>query len=210
MTEAELCLRLEEFYSEWEVYKEVPCGGRLDMYVKKGVLWCAVEVKMQLSTTLIMQAYRHKKHSHYSYIAIPRLKGRYDGVEICKMLGIGVLEYSDGKVTTEGWSEIAAPSFQRRIKPYRVLDRMKKAVAGVQHNTESEFKVSLQHMIWRIQRAGGRIAIKDFFEKDHYHYSSHRSAKQCITRICGEGGIKEFRIEGNDFVLNSEQNVQGK
>lgn len=75
MTEAELCLQLESFFIEWEIYKEVPTfgGGRLDMYVKKGPLWVAVEAKMQFSTGLIFQAMRSRFHANYTYVAVGRL-----------------------------------------------------------------------------------------------------------------------------------------
>lgn len=202
MSEADLCIKLEEYYTDWEIYKEVPAsGGRLDMYVKKGALWIAIEVKKQLSCSLIMQALRHRGRANYTYIAIPNLKGSQPGIEICKMLGIGVIEYRTAP-HVEGWSERSHPIISRKIKPYRVEERMKNAAAGVQHNTESEFKITLAVMCRQLERHGGKIKLKEMFSKDHYHYSSSKSALQAIKKYCELGSIKEFRIEDGFFVLN--------
>lgn len=209
MTEAELCLKLEEFFSDGDVYKEVPTsGGRCDMYVRRGALWISVEAKIQFNTDLIYQALRNFQHSHYAYVAVPDFT-KSSAVDICKRLGIGVLEYVYKKrYMAEGWRIRAEASYRRKIEPLRVLDRMKNAIAGVQHNSESDFKVTLSFIQHLIQRCGGRMLIKAVFEKDSYHYSSTTSAKQCITRLCRQGKIKEFDINGKYFVLNSEQEAQ--
>lgn len=205
MSEAELCLKLESFFSDCEVYKEVPTNsGRCDIYLKRGPVWIAVEAKMQFSTTLIYQAMRNMPYAHYSYVAVPHLSQR-SGIEICEKLGIGVLEYRYKNNHIEGWYHISEPSYRRNITPLRVLDRMKNAVAGVQHNSESDFKVSLSIIKLWIKRAGGRLAISTVFDNNKYHYSSTRSAAQCITRLCKQGKIKEFSIEGKEFVLNDAQ-----
>lgn len=201
MSESDLCLKLEEYFREWEIYKEVPCGGRLDIYVKKGVLWVSVEVKKQLSCSLIMQAFRHKPHANYSYIAIPELRNSIDGEEICKKLGIGVLEWETKNCGEPHWNERVHPAFQRKIIPYRVLDRMKKAIAGVQHNTESEFKITVHAICRTLERHNGRYPIKRLFADSHYHYAHSKSATQTITKYCELGKIKEFVIDGSDLIL---------
>ncbi len=205
MSEADLCLKLEEFYADCEVYKEVPAaGGRCDMYVKRGCLWIAVEAKLQFSTKLIHQALTNMPYANYSYVAVPRLKGGYSAQKICKALGIGVLEYDTNPYSMSKYMfrEIEEPVFRRKICPFRVLPEMKLATAGVQHNTHSEFKVTLSFIKNRIERDGGKSLIKTFFDTDAYHYSHSKSARACITKLCREGAIKEFSIEGKYFVIN--------
>lgn len=208
MSEAELCLKLEEYFSEWEIYKEVPNrGGRCDMYVKKGCLWVSIEVKKQFSCLLIQQALTNMPNSHYSYVAVPDLKGSYPAIQICKRLGIGVLVYRTEHVSEPHWCEVEKPFFKRKIVPMRVLPVMKLAAAGVQHNTMSEFKVSLSYIEMHIKRNGGRMPIKEVFENNKYHYSSSKSAAQCITKLCRKGAIKEFYLDGKDLVLTNGQEL---
>lgn len=214
-TEAELCKALEAHFCDYEVYKEVPTSsGRCDMYVKKGCLWIAVEAKMQFTPTLIYQAYRNIAHSNFSYVAIPHLKDTYHGQEICKMLGIGVLKYEHqyGSYDQTGpmrWKERVAPAFRRKIAPLRVLEEMKLAEAGVQHNGMSEYKITLSNIRQFLENKGGRYPIKELFEITYYHYSSSRSAHQCITKLCRTGAIKEFKIDGKDFVLTDPSKIKG-
>lgn len=206
-SEAELCLKLEQYYSDWEVYKEVPTwgGGRCDMYVKKECLWISIEVKKQFSTTLIYQALRNVPYANYSYVAVPDLKNDSAARAICAELGIGVLVLRKHSTGFEEWQELVKPVFRRRITPFRVLDRMKDAVAGIQHNSESEFKITINVIILWIKRNGGRLSVKKCFETNKYHYSHSRSASQAITRLCKLGKIKEFRFENGDFVLNENK-----
>jgi len=50
MSEADLCLKLEEFYSDGEIYKEVPAaGGRCDMFTKRFVKFFLCHVYCFLS-----------------------------------------------------------------------------------------------------------------------------------------------------------------
>lgn len=203
MTEAELCIKLEELYADWDIYKEVPTyrGGRLDMYIKKGPLWIAVEVKKQFSTGLIFQALRSLPHSHYTYVAVPDLKGAGDAIEICKLLGIGVLIYRVHYKGCEEWQERVKPVFRRKIVPYRVQDIMKHSTAGIQHNDRSEFKITVDMIKLRLRRSGGRATIKTFFEDNKYHYRSSTSALQCIKNLCKKGKIDGLTIEGPELVL---------
>ncbi len=205
MTEKELCILFEEYYREWEIYKEVPCsGGRLDMYARKGPLWVAVEVKMRLSTLLITQAQRHRGHANYTHIAIPHSKGNGPGVEICKTLGIGVYEYRSDYPHVPGWYLLHQAEYRRAIKPYRVLDRMKHAVAGVQHSTESEFKITVYKICEQLKRVGGEASLKGFFKANHFHYRHERSALQAIRKLCEMGAIKEFTIENGFLKLTKK------
>lgn len=204
MTEADLCLKLEDFYADCDIYKEVPAaGGRCDMYIKRGCLWIAIEAKLQFSTKLIHQALTNMPYANYSYVAVPELKGSYSAQKICKSLGIGVLEYTTSLYASNRYKfkEIEQPVFRRKIIPFRVLPEMKLAIAGVQHNTHSEFKVTLAFIKNRIEREGGKALIKTFFDNDSYHYSHSKSAKACITKLCRDGAIKEFKIDGKYFVI---------
>lgn len=204
MTEAELCLKLEDYHQGYEIYKEVPTsGGRLDMYVKKGPLWVAIEVKKTFSTRLIYQAMRNQPHAHYSFIAFPATNND-DGSQraICKALGIGVLIWENRPGMVHGWGVKLHPVYRRNITPLRVLPKMKNAVAGVQHNTMSDYKITVSLIALFLHRHGGRALVADIFKDNKYHYCSTVSAKQCILKIAGLGNIPEFSIEGKELVLS--------
>lgn len=203
MTEAELCLLVEQYFAGAEIYKEVPsAGGRCDIYMKQGPFWTAVEVKKQFSSTLIYQAMRNMPRAHYSWVAVPELKGSASAIAICRALGIGVMEYSVRRGVPQ-WSIIHQAAYRRTIKPLRVLDVMKQHIAGVQHTDISPFKITVELIAQYIARQGGSVPVKGFFDKNRYHYSSPQSARQCIVNLCKVGAIKQFHIQDGNFVLST-------
>lgn len=205
MTEAELALHFIEYFSDYEIYKEVPCStGRIDIYCIKSPIRIAVEVKKQFSTKLIMQAVQNKRYANYSFVAIPDLKDIHPAAEICKLLGIGVLMwrpiYSLTKNSPCKVSLMVRPAYQRVIYKLKVLESMKNATAGAQHNDMSEFKVTIADMEMTIRRKGGQMPISELF-KEPYHYQSPKHAKQAIMRLVREGVLPQFLINGKEIVL---------
>ncbi len=85
-----------------EIFCEVPFGGRsgrrIDIVVKNGDEYWAVEVKTSAGLEVLEQAYHWKKDFHYVYVAVPegRRKGKAGGKnrffqEVAKKFGIGVI-----------------------------------------------------------------------------------------------------------------------
>jgi hypothetical protein len=205
MTEAELALHFIDYFSDYEIYKEVPCStGRIDIYAIHSPIRIAIEVKKQFSTKLIMQAVQNKRYANYSFVAIPDLKGTYEGRQICRLLGIGVLMYkpvySNSKDSPYEVKIIERPAYQRAIFKLKVLESMKDATAGAQHNDMSEFKVTVADMEMTIGRRGDSMPISELF-KEPYHYQSPKHAKQAIVRLIKKGVLPQFKIDGGMISL---------
>lgn len=221
MKETELAQHFVDYYQDYEVYKEVPMsGGRCDIVVRAGPVIIAIEVKLSLNTTVIAQAMRHIGYAHYVNIAIPK-RSRPDGYIICKELGIGILEYdpkgkssffqrrySRGTLLNQDSAKCYVHSllearYYRPILLPRLNDQMKLAVAGAQHNSMSEYKVTVLEIAGRLHNYGGKASLKEFFSKEgSFHYSTVQSARQCIKTYAEAGMIPEFRCEDGYLILN--------
>ena len=107
--EADFACVIAEWLREqgYEVYCEVTYGGRsgrrIDIVVKDGDEYWAVEVKTSAGLEVLEQAYHWKKDFHYVYVAVPegRRKGKAGGKnrffqEVAKKFGIGVIRAKVG------------------------------------------------------------------------------------------------------------------
>ncbi len=82
---------------------------------------------------------------------------------------------------------------------------MKLAIAGAQHNSQSEFKVTIALIEMWCKRAGGKVSLKEMFGSDAYHYTSPKHAKQAIVRYVNKGILKQFTIEDGFIILNKQE-----
>lgn len=136
-------------------------------------------------------------------MAIPKEKYNYEAASICKLLGIGIMTY--GSVYHRGGEpyevKVHTPAaYQRVIFPLKVLDKMKMATAGSQHNDMSEFKVTIADMEMTISRKGGVMPIAELF-REPYHYQSPKHAKRAIFNLIKKGVLPQFKIKGTDIVF---------
>jgi hypothetical protein len=199
-SEIQLCETVVNHFSDGEVYKEVPtANGRCDIVVVHGSIYTLIEAKLQFNTTVIYQAYQNFRYSNYSYIAIPKTinnRAYYAGVNICKQLGIGILLCEPGRVDFSH-----KPSFRRKVLSPKLLDTMKLATAGAQHNDMSEFKVTLITIERILKNNGGALSIDNMFNLNSFHYSSPMHAKRQICRLISTGVIKSIVIENKKLIL---------
>jgi hypothetical protein len=198
MKETELAEKFIAYFSDFEIYKEVPAAGIIDFIVKNGIISMAVEVKLSLNFEVIEQANRNKYYCDYSYIAVPMPKKKGFAFDICAMLGIGVLTYD-----VFGVKEIVKPTRNRRHKFYAIelKDYMKRSVAGSQNDRMTPFKATIENMVRYIEMYPG-CTLKQCLENVDFHWSNISSAKACVYKWITEGVIKEFRIENNVLILN--------
>lgn len=207
MTEADLALKFIEFFEDYDIYKEVPTHyGRCDFFAISHSIYISVEVKKQFSTQVIYQAYRNFTQSHYAYVAVPKPVDGYPALQLCKLLGIGVLFYqnkysNDGADGKKIVKIVEQAAYRRKISKPQLLETMKHAVAGAQHNSQSNFKVTINLIEMWCQRKGGSMLLKELFEKDAYHYESPKHAKQAIVRYVRHGILKQFKIENGVITL---------
>src|SRR4051812_10677668 len=96
MTEAELAQKFIDYFDDgFEIYKEVPAGGIVDIVLVDGFVRVALEVKTSLNFDVIWQAHSRRPYFHYTYAAVPVKHRRLHPAQeaLCKHLGIGVLCY---------------------------------------------------------------------------------------------------------------------
>lgn len=56
MTEAELAIPFLNYFSDWDVYQEVPAGGIVDIVAERKPIRISIEVKKSLNFEVIEQA----------------------------------------------------------------------------------------------------------------------------------------------------------
>lgn len=203
MKETELADKFINYFSDFEIFKEVPANGIIDFVVKNGIISMAVEVKTSLNFEVIHQANKNKYYCDYSYIAVPKPKKESFAYDICAMLGIGVLVY-DNVGFGRGIIETVKPLKNRKHKFYKLKleDYMKRSVAGSQNDRITAFKATVENMVRYISRHPG-CTLKDCLNNIDFHWSNISSAKGCVYQWIKMGIIKEFRIENKVLILNN-------
>ena len=187
----------------WEVFSEVPHYGIIDFVARKKkkipnhskseYITCAVEVKTQFNFAVIEQADRNKRCATYSFVAVPKPKRRTYAYEICRKLGIGVLEFDD-RWRQNFVSEAVKPVENWNITEVNLEEFMKESVAGSQNERMTYFKNSVK-LISDFLHENGPTHINEVVSAVDHHWTSHNSAKQCIRNWCKTGVIKEFYVE---------------
>ncbi len=206
MTEIQLCEHIIRYHEGYEVFKEVQLSGRCDIVVKKGPLIVAIEAKLQFSTNLIMQAFRHFSYSNYAYVAVVD-KGKadhYAAQQICKQLGIGVLTVKMRPTGNHYVEEKIPAAYRRRIVHPYLCESQKESIAGAQHNNMSQFKQSVRGLERVL--ANGPVSMKELFSKNWFHWSNSRSAQQCICKYIRAGVLKQFEYEDGKIFLKQTIN----
>ena len=202
MKETELAEKFIEYFSDFEVFKEVPANGIIDFVVKNNIITMAVEVKLSLNFNVIEQAEKNKYYCDYSYIAVPRPKKESFAYRICAILGIGVLVYDNWSI-----SETVKPIKNKRSMFYKLKleDYMKRSIAGSQNDRMTPFKVTIERMVKYISRHPG-CTLKECLNNVDFHWSNLTSAKGCVYQWLDKGVIKEFYIENSKLYLSENCN----
>jgi len=114
MTEKDLYIPVKQYFEQqgFEIFPEVQIyrqGKVTDVVAIRNKIVAAVELKLNLNLTVMEQAYNNRNNANYTYIAVNRPENRvvksrndnyrYDNkhsraffaINICRMLGIGVL-----------------------------------------------------------------------------------------------------------------------
>lgn len=206
MTEVELAQKFIDYFNDdgYEVYKEVPSNGIIDIVAKSGNITVAIEVKVRLSFEVIEQAYRHLGYTTYVYVAVPHTKGSF-AHHICSQLGIGVLEYNPNQYYgVTPITQIVKPKIFRKSKflKLKLEEWMKQSVAGSQNDRQTAFKNTISEMVKYIKRHPG-CTLTDCLKNVDFHWSNITSAKGCVYQWIQKGIIKEFRLEKGILKLNN-------
>jgi hypothetical protein len=201
MKESDLALKFIEYFSEgYEVYKEVPVAGVMDMVVTDGTIKIGIEVKTKLSFKVIEQAFYKQPYLNYVYIAVPKGKDQGFAYMICSRLNIGVLIYNEkrNQITEE-----VKPKLNRNKSRVTLHEYMKESVAGSQNQRITAFGNTVNEITKYLQRHDG-APLEEVLHNVEYHWGSFTGAKASIYKWCSNGVIKKFRVEKGHVFLNKE------
>ena len=182
----------------WEIYQEViGSGGVCDIVGKREKILWAIECKTSFGLSVIEQAYGWLRQSHYSSVAVPKLKysGGF-GEHICRGLGIGVM-----RIKGDVLREVIRPKLHRNIYPITLCEEQKTfCEAGSANGGHwTDFRRTVRDLIWEVEKNPGMEFNKAIKQIDH-HYSSFGSAKSCLRGFIGTV-IPELRLEMVDGKL---------
>lgn len=167
----------------------------IDIYGKAKNHTIGIEVKTSLNFKVIQQAYQNIQCCNYSYIAIPEPKEIHFGFEICKMLGIGVLLYSEKYNSV---IQRIMPKLNRHVRKLGTPPLIhKKAIPGTKsgdHGIKSPFMLSIINIENYVKRHKG-CTIKEAIENTSWHWSNMASAKSCIANYIKNGVIKTIALK---------------
>lgn len=189
---------------EADVYQEVELqrqGIRADIVARvRAELWI-VETKTSVSLALIEQAMERRRFAHRVYIAAPAYKARA-GVDLCRELGIGVLDVTVGV----GWD----PPIVKELVPSRRWNSRPVALAAKlrpEHKTSaragaptgghwSPFRDTCSQIVAKVIEAGpGGIALKDAIAT-RYHYATVAGARSSLATWVSDGRLPGIRLDG--------------
>lgn len=205
LKESTLASLFIEHFSDCNIFNEVPCGsGYIDFVAERGNDIIAVEVKTTLNFKVVEQAWYNKKHATYSYIAIPKASDRNFQYKICRDYGIGVLIHHRGEIT-----EIVAPQRNEKLTgKISLKEYMKDSVSGSKNDRITPFRNTINEIAKILCESPGNTGnIKTIISTIEHHYSNARSAIASITKYCEKEVIKDFKVIGDDFVLNTRMNI---
>lgn len=202
MKETELANHFISYFEGFDVYKEVPGYGIIDIVVLAGNITTAIEVKCSLNFDVIEQAVKNKQLANYSYVAVPHTKGRTFAHRVCKEFGVGILTYNDRRKEI---IEVCKPKLNRRIVKLKLKDWMKESEAGSQNNRMTAFKNTVRLVHLYLKSKGGKASHKDVISNVDHHYGSITSAISSLRSLCNSEVITEFYSEQGFFIINTNQ-----
>lgn len=202
MKETELAELVIAYLSDWDIYKEVPCAGIIDIIAVKKPVVIAVECKMTFGIDVIYQAEKNKRYAHYSYVAVPK-ESHSMAKRICGDYGIGILAMNR-QYNSATMMEVLAPRINRRIKAPVLKEWMKESVAGSQSDRMTAFKNTVRNLLQAVQRNGGSMSVDVCLKTLDHHYGSLSSAKTCIMARIRDGVITGITYEKGIFKIISK------
>lgn len=203
MTEAELALKFIEHFTNagQEIYKEVEHGrGRIDFVSVLAPVRTAVEVKLGANLAVLDQAITNQLYCHYSYVAIPWVRGVYAGsifMKICTKFGIGVMVY-EGR--HDEVAEYVAPVMHRKVLPLKLADFQKESIAGSNGGYMTAYKMTMRK-ITEYARSRPGCTLKEAMCAVPHHYSTAACGAASIRKGIERGWIKDFKLDNGKIVL---------
>lgn len=213
MTEAELALKFIEHFTNagQEIYKEVEHGrGRIDFVSVLAPVRTAVEVKLGANLAVLDQAITNQLYCHYSYVAIPWVRGVYKGsifMRICMKFGVGILVY-ESRHGSEEIIEYVAPVMHRKVLDLKLADYQKDSIASTNGGYMTAYKVTVKNIAEYARRRPG-CTLKEAMCAVPHHYSTAACGAASIRRGIERGWIKDFTLDNGKIVLVGMNPIEG-
>jgi hypothetical protein len=208
ISEKELADVIIEYYEDkgYETYKEVTAKGsksggtnRADIVAVKGEEQIVIETKITFGLKLIQQAFTWKVKSHKTYICIPRKKRTSTirfGYDICRDMGIGIIEIDVDKENINFYSESSINEDPYLPKLYEI---QKDSDAGTSGKYVTPFKITKNKILDFIKQ-NGETSLTKLVEGVDHHYKSDHSAKQSISKLIRIGVIELQLFKKNNKI----------
>lgn len=188
-----------------EVYKEVQHGrGRIDFVSVLEPVRTAVEVKLHANLAVLEQAMNNCLYCHYSYVAIPWVRGVYAGStfnKICRRFGIGVLVYED--YPSPAVEEYVAPEFRRKVLALKLADFQKESVAGGNGGYMTEFKMTIRGIV-NYAKATPGAKLSEALKHVPHHYSTAACGASSIRKWIERGVVRDFTLDNGRIIIKEE------
>lgn len=196
-SEEELAQHFVNYFSDQDLYFEVPAAGIIDIVVKSGPVITAIEVKNSFSFDVLEQAIKNTNYAHFSYIAVPWSKGRWFQERICKDYGVGLLVFEKCQYEKSGGViiEKIKPRFNRRVVKIKLHDYQKRSVPGSQHKRITAFGHYVERLTQEVRRKPEGMTLKQLFESGFVHYSKISVFKACLADHIKRGVVKNIKLE---------------
>lgn len=196
----------------YTTYKEVTAKGssgggssRADIVAIKGNQHITIETKINFGLSVIKQAFNWKSKSHLVFIGIPRKKRtkvKRFGYDICRDLGIGILEVDMKK---NDIIEYQPSSFNDNPSLPKIYESQKDEIAGVSGSYITPFKITKSKIITYLKQSGETSLSKLVTQIEH-HYKNDSSAKRSISKLVRIGVIENVKLfkKSNKIYLRYE------
>ncbi|MGL6195933.1 MAG: hypothetical protein ACRC2T_14050 [Thermoguttaceae bacterium] len=236
--EADFACVIAEWLREqgYEVFCEVTYGGRsgrrIDIVVKDGCEYWAVEVKTSAGLEVLEQAYHWKKDFHYVYVAVPegRRKGKAGGKnrffqEVAKKFGIGVIRakmgvFDPGSVEPKkffGGPRFALQARDKEEKPHCLKKNflhpeMANNIPGTQGGHTTSFRRMCNSVIEYLKKKPNGSLLKELYPLLAEHYDDPRSGVYTLVKWIELGHVKGIEVKRIDrrIVLFAEEKMPQK
>lgn len=189
-----------------DVYQEVECAGGVADIVAlvRAELWI-IETKVAWSLALILQAMERRRDAHRVFIAAPYSRTLNDTSQVCRELGIGVLDVrlgSEGCDSGEGYGKpsvrTVVESRRWNTRPVALAKKLQPehkthARAGTNGGRWTPFRRTCEQVSALVRRQPG-ITLKELVDNVEHHYSSDSSARSSISHWIEDGKIEGVRI----------------
>eukprot|EP01029_Cantina_marsupialis_P030119 TRINITY_DN79987_c0_g1_i1.p1 TRINITY_DN79987_c0_g1~~TRINITY_DN79987_c0_g1_i1.p1 ORF type:complete len:227 (+),score=25.83 TRINITY_DN79987_c0_g1_i1:904-1584(+) len=205
-SEADIAQLFMNFYSDQDVYPEVPtANGICDIVIKDLEIITTIEVKKSFTFKVLDQAIRNKNIAHYSFIGVPAFKDMQFKRKLCSDYGIGLITLDRDKHLNGSYNQIVCweePVFIPDPKyPPKLEEWMKRSIPGTKLERMTAFKLMIEDLEIALRRAGGRADFEKIINLKRSNYSTVQSAKQTLKNHIRSGVVNSFAFEGSDLVL---------